>query len=97
MRPKDAATGACSFALFVLQHVRCLIGCCCCSGQPEWCNAGDSPKYCVEHIQRGWDTDWANDEHAISAWLGDYPQDHIVVAASIVLGAEKVSQLATTG
>jgi hypothetical protein len=53
--------------------------------------------YCVEHIQRGWDTDWASDEHAISAWLGDYPQDHIVVAASIVLGAEKVSQLATTG
>eukprot|EP01047_Picozoa_sp_COSAG01_P033032 COSAG01_NODE_2413_length_7745_cov_2.532304_6_plen_182_part_00 len=49
---------------------------------------------CAYHIQHGWNSDWAGDEHAISTWLGSFPQDDIVANATVVLGSEKVSQLA---
>eukprot|EP01047_Picozoa_sp_COSAG01_P079063 COSAG01_NODE_14846_length_1403_cov_3.180982_2_plen_183_part_00 len=50
--------------------------------------------HCAHHIEHGWDSDWAGDEHAISTWLSGFPQDDIVVSADIVLGTEKVCQLA---
>ena len=66
---------------------------------PAWNNAGNTPisryvRYiCGEHVQRAWrKPDWEHDEHAI-AWLVDFPQDDIVVAASVVLGVQKMTQL----
>eukprot|EP01047_Picozoa_sp_COSAG01_P042920 COSAG01_NODE_3777_length_5704_cov_34.622658_2_plen_714_part_00 len=70
------------------------------TGAPEWCNAGDTLKsryvryHSAHHIEQGWYSDWARDEHAISTWLGNFPQDDIVISASVVLGPEKISQLA---
>jgi hypothetical protein len=51
------------------------------SGSPQWTGAIDTAmaryvrNYAQDHIQYGWHLDWGNDEHAISSWLGDFPQD----------------------
>ena len=40
------------------------------------------------------DPDWEADQHAISNWLTEFPQDDLVANASSVLGFDKVAQLA---
>jgi hypothetical protein len=46
------------------------------------------------HIAKGWDADMERDQLAVSGWLGDVPQDALVVHAGHVVGAEKLQVLA---
>jgi hypothetical protein len=46
------------------------------------------------HVSLGWEEDATRDVLATREWLGDVPQDAIVVAAARVLGADRVSTLA---
>jgi hypothetical protein len=46
------------------------------------------------HLKNGWQVDMEADDLALSGWLGDVPQDEIVVAAGITLGLEKLTAVA---
>jgi hypothetical protein len=46
---------------------------------------------CVEgfhHVQKGWEADMEHDDHALSAMLGDCPQDALVLHAGGLLGVD---------
>jgi hypothetical protein len=49
----------------------------------------------AHHVSHGWQTDKDQDELATLSWLTDVPQDDIVVAASRVFGAERLSKMAS--
>jgi hypothetical protein len=54
---------------------------------------------CVEsahHLSKGWEVDMENDELALTHWLGDVPQDALVVSAGQVLGVETLRKLSRT-
>jgi hypothetical protein len=67
-------------------------------GRPQWdstlAKQDKVTGYIIEHagyhIAQGWDEDMESDELAIGGWLGDTPQDSIVLAAGRVLGVPKL-------
>lgn len=46
------------------------------------------------HLAKGWEADMENDDHALTHWLGDVPQDELVFHAGQVLGVDRLSSLA---
>eukprot|EP01052_Picozoa_sp_SAG31_P018374 SAG31_NODE_1298_length_8922_cov_18.816956_6_plen_646_part_00 len=47
------------------------------------------------HLRHGWKTPMDQDELALTEWLGDVPQDEIVISAGKVLGMDILKALAT--
>ena len=46
------------------------------------------------HVRKGWDSDMEQDSLPMTCWLGDVPQDEIVVAAGSVLGIDRLAAAA---
>ena len=67
-------------------------------GRPQWDSTlakhDKVTAYIIEHagyhIVQGWGEDMESDELAIGGWLGDTPQDELVLAAGRVLGVPKL-------
>jgi hypothetical protein len=45
------------------------------------------------HLRHGWEADMEHDSDALANWLGDVPQDEIVLHAGQVLGTDRLSSL----
>eukprot|EP01051_Picozoa_sp_SAG22_P004184 SAG22_NODE_218_length_14885_cov_24.733699_5_plen_1447_part_00 len=48
------------------------------------------------HLREGWELPMERDKVAMTAWLGDVPQDEIVVAAGLMIGCESLEQAAAS-
>ena len=46
------------------------------------------------HLKKGWQVEMEQDALAMTGWLGDVPQDEIVIAAGVVLGLDRLSAAA---
>ena len=48
----------------------------------------------MHHFSEAWQPDMENDREALTAWLGDVPQDELVLAAGQVLGVQRLIAVA---